>query len=114
MEGQDDRKFRFRGILKIVDPEWLSDLGLKTIETELNLRANERALREGGRRLPHLTLEGLFESKLLTRSDDSTWRKEEETKLTVLIQGEKNMPANYMHCTLRPIFNAGLGVMLGR
>lgn len=103
-EGRDDRKFRFRGILKIADPDWLSDFGLKTVETELNLRANERALREGERRLPPLTLEGLFESRsrLLTRSDDSTWRKEEGAKLTVLIQGEKSVPASYMQCTLCP------------
>lgn len=100
--GQDDRKFRFRGVLKIADPEWLSDFGLKTVETELNLRADERALREGERRGPQLTVEGLFKGRHLTRSDDSTWKNEEETKLTVLIQGEKNLPASYMQCTCVP------------
>lgn len=96
----DTRRFRFRGILKIADPNWLSDFGLKTVETELNLRAHERALREGERAPPPLTLEGLFQSRLLTPSCDATWRKEDEAKLTVLVQGEKSYPAVYMRCEL--------------
>lgn len=101
LEGRPAPKFRFRGILKIADPGWLSDFGLKTIEAELNLRAKERALRlgEGERRTHQLTLESLFENRLLTRSNDATWRGEDETRLTVLIQGEKNLPANFMHGT---------------
>lgn len=99
LQGQDDRTFRFRGILKITNPDWLSDFGLKTVETELNLRAKECALREGERWPSQLTLEGLFGNRPLTTSNDSSWRKEDETKLTVLIQGEKNMPAVYMHGT---------------
>lgn len=102
MDGQDNRILRFRGIMKIANPDWLSDFGLKTVETELNLRANERALREGERSPPQLTLEDLFGNGLLATSDNATWRKEDETKLMVLIQGEKNMPAIYMHCT-RPL-----------
>ncbi|KAH0832042.1 hypothetical protein J3R83DRAFT_12949 [Lanmaoa asiatica] len=100
--GRDNRKFRFRGILKIANPNWLSDFGLRTVETDLNLRAKERALREGERSPPQLTLEDLFESGLLTRSDDATWRKEDETKLTVRIQGEKNLPAIFMHSSRVP------------
>jgi hypothetical protein len=98
--GPDDRRFRFRGVLKIADPDWLSDFGLKTVEAELNLRADERALREGERRGLQLTLNGLFKSKLLKRSN-SAWNdesEEEETKLTILIQGEKSLPAVFMQC----------------
>ena len=96
LDGPDDRKFRFRGILKIADPKWLSDFGVKTIETDLNLRVKERGM--GGRRMPQLTLEDLFGIHL-TRSNNATWRKEEDARLTVLIQGERNMPAVYMHST---------------
>ncbi|KAF8555707.1 hypothetical protein OG21DRAFT_1410483 [Imleria badia] len=103
LEGPDDRKFRFRGILKIAKPEWLSEFGVKTIETDLNLRAKERAMRlgEGGRKAPQLTLENLFTTHL-TRSINTTWEKEEDTQLTVLIQGERNMPAVYMRSTRVP------------
>ncbi|KIJ21745.1 hypothetical protein PAXINDRAFT_5887 [Paxillus involutus ATCC 200175] len=102
--GPDDRRFRFRGVLKIADPDWLSDFGLKTVEAELNLRADERALREGERRGLQLTLNGLFKSKLLKRSN-SAWNdesEEEETKLTILIQGEKSLPAVFMQSSSVP------------
>ncbi|KIJ68445.1 hypothetical protein HYDPIDRAFT_106640 [Hydnomerulius pinastri MD-312] len=103
-QGEDNRKFRFRGVLKIANPSWLSDFGLKTVESELNLRADERALREGERRGQQLTLEGLFKSKLLRKSnfawDDET--EEEETKLTILIQGEKSLAAVFMQNTRVP------------
>lgn len=99
---RDERKFRFRGILKIANPDWLSEFGRKTIETALNLRAKERAmgLGEGSRRAPpELTLDYLFE-RHLKKARDST-RQEDETCLTVLIQGEKNMSAVYMVCACR-------------
>ncbi|KAF9241376.1 hypothetical protein BU15DRAFT_73499 [Melanogaster broomeanus] len=96
--GQDNRKFRFRGVLTVANPGWLSDFGLKAVETELNLRAVERSLREGQRKGAQLTLEELFKSKLLKKSN-SAWAdegEEEETRLKILIQGEKNLPAVFM------------------
>ncbi|KAG9315798.1 hypothetical protein JVU11DRAFT_3447 [Chiua virens] len=103
LNGPDNRKFRFRGLLKIADPDWLSDDGLKTIEDELNLRIRVRALCEGERVPPQpLTLEGLFGCSRLARSDDATWPKDDETKLMVKIQGEKNMPAVFMSSDVVP------------
>ncbi|KAF9229289.1 hypothetical protein BS17DRAFT_722886 [Gyrodon lividus] len=102
--GQDHRTFRFRGVLKIANPDWLSDFGLKTVEAELNLRADECFLREGERRGPQLTLQELFKSKLLKRSN-SAWNDEsgeEETKLALLIQGKKNLPAVFMQSSVVP------------
>lgn len=100
LEGRDDRIFRFRGHFKIANPEWLSDFGVKTVETELNLRADERAMKEGERRQPQpVTLKELFVHGLLAHSNNATWGEEDEMRLTLLIQGEKNMPAVYMHGT---------------
>ncbi|KAF8442940.1 hypothetical protein L210DRAFT_862013 [Boletus edulis BED1] len=103
LEGQDNRKFRFRGVLKIADPNWLSDFGIKIVEAEINLRAKQHALGlgEGARsRIPQLTLEYLFQ-RHLTKSHDAT-HKDGEVKLMVLIQGEENMPAVYMRSSYAP------------
>lgn len=112
MEGEDDRKFRFRGILKIANPGWLSDFGIKTVEAELNARAKERAFRlgEGARNPPQLTLENLFGTHL-TQSNHSR-QKEGERRLTVLVQGERNMPANFMFCTCHRCYCSGARILI--
>ncbi|KAH7883592.1 hypothetical protein F5I97DRAFT_1894125 [Phlebopus sp. FC_14] len=101
--GEDNRRFRFRGVLRIANPDWLSEFGLKTVEAELNLRASERAVREGERRGPPLTLESLFRSRLLKRSN-SAWNNEgdDETKLNILVQGGKGLPAVFMQSSRAP------------
>jgi hypothetical protein len=90
--------YRFRGILSIFSPLWLSEVGVRRVEGELNLRARMRSMREGERRPPEMTLEELFNSSrgYLGRKDLTD--DDEKLELKVKIQGFKNMPAVYMLC----------------
>ena len=97
--GEDKRKFRFRGILNIGDPEWLSEFGVKIVEAELNLRLKEWCMREGERPKTPLSLKSLFNGKLLRRRNSSFRNDDGECELLLKIQGERGMPAVFMHCT---------------
>ena len=55
-------------------------------------------MREGERPKPPLTLEGLFERKLLRRRNSSFKNDDGECELSLKIQGERGMPAIFMHC----------------
>ncbi|OJA18720.1 hypothetical protein AZE42_01247 [Rhizopogon vesiculosus] len=94
---EDNRVYRFRGILSIVSPLWLSEVGSKRVEGELNLRARMRSIREGERAPPDMTLEELFNGArgYLGRKDHLT-DDDEKLELKLKIQGFKNMPAVYM------------------
>ncbi|KAL4064669.1 hypothetical protein V8B97DRAFT_1875874 [Scleroderma yunnanense] len=90
-----NRKFRFRGILNIANPEWLSEFGVKMVEAELNLRWTEWSVREGERRGPSLTLEGLFGNRLLRRRNSSL-KNDDGCELSLKVQGERGMPAVFI------------------
>ncbi|KAI6046518.1 hypothetical protein EDC04DRAFT_1479360 [Pisolithus marmoratus] len=94
--GEDHRKFRFRGTLKIGDPDWLSDWGVKLVEAELDLRWAECAMREGWRRGPPLTLKGLFDNRLLKYSGSERHDSDDDCELLLRIQGERGQPAVFM------------------
>ncbi|KAG6332360.1 hypothetical protein ID866_6725 [Astraeus odoratus] len=98
--GADHRKFRFRGVLKIANPDWLSDRGKKLVEAELDLRWYERSMREGERRGPQLTLEGLFTNDLLKRKNSAVRHDDDDDddacELLIQIQGERGMSAVFM------------------
>lgn len=99
----DTRHYRFRGILSIHSPAWLSQVGVKRVEAELNLRANTRSMREGERPTPTITIEGLFNRKTgyLGRTP-VPGGNELKLELRVKIQGFKNFPALYMTSKLVP------------
>lgn len=101
LEGrrEDHRRFRFRGTLKIGDPDWLSDWGVKLVEAELDLRWSERAMREGERRGPPLTLKELFGNKLLKCSGSALRDGDDECELLLRIQGERGLPAVFMRAS---------------
>ncbi|KAI6004264.1 hypothetical protein EDD15DRAFT_2360562 [Pisolithus albus] len=98
LEGQveDHRKFRFRGTLKIGDPDWLSDWGVKLVETELDLRWSEWTLREGVRRGPPLTLKELYDNGQLKYSGSERGDSGDDCELLLRIQGERGQPAVFM------------------
>lgn len=100
----DTRQFRFRGILTIHSPVWLSPVGVKQVEAELNLRANTRSMREGERPPSTITLEALFNRKTgyLWRTPVPGDNDEFELGLRLKIQGFKNFPALYMTSKLVP------------
>lgn len=100
--GEDKRKFRFRGILNIGDPEWLSEFGVKIVEAELNLRLKEWCMREGERPKTPLSLKSLFNGKLLRRKNSSFRNDDGECELLLKIQGERGMPAVFMHSRKAP------------
>ncbi|KAJ8581277.1 hypothetical protein M405DRAFT_847144 [Rhizopogon salebrosus TDB-379] len=83
-------------VIGIFSPLWLSEVGVRRVEGELNLRARMRSMREGERRPPEMTLEELFNSSrgYLGRKDLTD--DDEKLELKVKIQGFKNMPAVYM------------------
>ncbi|KAG1749979.1 uncharacterized protein EDB91DRAFT_1244577 [Suillus paluster] len=95
----DSRQYRFRGILSIQRTDWLSQLGLKRVEAELNLRARTRGMREGERVPSLVTLEELYKGYLghtTPPGDDN------ELELKLKIQGFKNFSAVYMLSKLVP------------
>ncbi|KAI6168878.1 hypothetical protein EDD17DRAFT_1465130 [Pisolithus thermaeus] len=98
LDGQveDHRKFRFRGTLKIGDPDWLSDWGVKLVEAELDLRWSECTLREGGRRGPPLTLKELYDNGQLQYSGSEHRDSSDDCELLLRIQGERGQPAVFM------------------
>lgn len=98
LEGrvEDHRKFRFRGTLKIGDPDWLSDWGVKLVEAELDLRWSEWTLREGVRRGPPLTLKGLYDNGQLKYSGSERGDSGDDCELLLRIQGERGQPAVFM------------------
>lgn len=90
--------YRFRGILTILSPLWLSEVGAKRVEKEFNLRAHMRSIREGERPPPDMSLEELFhKAKGYIGRDDPT-SDDKKLELKLKIQGFKNMPAIYMLC----------------
>jgi hypothetical protein len=99
----DTRQYRFRGILSIHSPVWLSQVGVKRVEAELNLRANTRSMREGERPPPTMTIEGLFNKKTGYLGRASLPNDDElKLELRLQIQGFKNFPAVYMASKLVP------------
>lgn len=92
----DARQYRFRGILSIRFPFWLSQVGVKRVEAELNSRALTRSMREGQRPLPAITLEELFRLKNKYLGRTLVSGDNEELELRLKIQGFKNFPALYM------------------
>lgn len=95
---EDNRQYRFRGILSIHSPFWLSQLGVKRVEAELNLRANTRSMREGERPPSIITLEGLFNRKTGYLGRTPVPGDDDELELRLKIQGFRNFPALYMTC----------------
>lgn len=64
------------------------------------MRLKEWLIREGKRQQPPLTLEGLFERKLLQRRNSSIKSDGGECELSLKIQGERGMPTVFMQCIL--------------
>jgi len=56
-------------------------------------------MREGERPFTQLTLKGLFGGRLLRRRNSSFRNDDGECELLLKIQGERGMPAVFMHCT---------------
>lgn len=98
----DNRQYRFRGILSIHSPFWLSQLGVKRVEAELNLRANTRSMREGERPPSIITLEGLFNRNTGYLGRTPVPGDDDELELRLKIQGFRNFPALYMTSKLVP------------
>lgn len=98
----DTRQYRFRGILSIRSPVWLSQVGVKRVEAELNLRANTRSMREGERPPSTITLEGLFNKKTGYLGRTPVPDDDDRLALRLKIQGFKNFPALYMTSKLVP------------
>ncbi|KAG1757586.1 hypothetical protein EDB19DRAFT_1934808 [Suillus lakei] len=97
----DARQYRFRGILSIRSPVWLSQVGVKRVETELNQLAYTRSMREGERHPPAITLEELFHKKTGYLGRTPAPGDDDELELRLKIQGFKNFPALYM--TSKPV-----------
>lgn len=91
----DTRQFRFRGILGIRSLVWLSQVGVKRVEAELNLRANTRSMCAGERPPNTITLEELFNRKNKFLGGPP---EDGELELRLQIQGFRNFPALYMTC----------------
>lgn len=95
--GVDNRKFRFRGVLRVAEPDWLSDFGVKIVEAELNERLAELCM--GSRIRESITLEDLFRAKVLDSHKTSNENNEENgLYLSLRIQGERGLPAVFMGC----------------
>ncbi|KAG1899242.1 uncharacterized protein F5891DRAFT_1147463 [Suillus fuscotomentosus] len=95
----DTRQFRFRGILGIRSLVWLSQVGVKRVEAELNLRANTRSMCAGERPPNTITLEELFNRKNKFLGGPP---EDGELELRLQIQGFRNFPALYMTSKLLP------------
>ncbi|KAG2120875.1 uncharacterized protein F5147DRAFT_11508 [Suillus discolor] len=95
----DTRQFRFRGILGIRSLVWLSQVGVKRVEAELNLRANTRSMCAGERPPNTITLEELFNRKNKYLGGPP---EDDELELRLQIQGFRNFPALYMTSKILP------------
>ncbi|KAG2159851.1 uncharacterized protein EDB93DRAFT_1244623 [Suillus bovinus] len=98
----DTRQFRFRGNLSIRSPGWLSQVGVKRVEAELNLRANTRSMCAGQRPPATITLEELFNRKTGYLGRPPAPGDDDELELRLQIQGFRNFPALYMTSKLVP------------
>ena len=91
----------FFGVLEIKSLSWLSDLGLKWLETDLQRRDIEKGMHSEINPISHLKLAAIYgEREGGFRAVDifGNGKGKETLRLKVWIKGEKNLTAAFLTC----------------